>query len=171
MNRATLGYMWEEFRLINGVTLRVIQALPKDKIDAHPIPNMRTPKELVAHMGTMMKTVTEGVAKGAIAADEKAESGAGLKSHEDMVRYIQDCWKAADRTVKSLTDAQLQAMVKTPWGMDFPGHVCATIVYDEHLHHRGQLYAYLRALGVEPPFMWDFENSAPEFQPRAAQKA
>jgi uncharacterized damage-inducible protein DinB len=163
--------MWEEFRLVNGITLRAIQALPKDRIDAHPIPGMRTPKELVAHMATTMRTVIEGVTKGSITADETADSGAALKSHDDMVRYVQDCWKAADKAFHSLTDAHIQAMVKTPWGMDFPGHTCVAIVYDEHLHHRGQLYAYLRALGAEPPFMWDFENSAPEFQPRAVQKA
>jgi uncharacterized damage-inducible protein DinB len=132
---------------------------------------MRTPKELVAHMATMMRTVIEGVTRGVITADEKDESGAALKSHEDMVRYLEECWKAADRAFPTITDAQLQAIVKTPWGIDFPGHVCVTIVYDEHLHHRGQLYAFLRALGVEPPFMWDFENNAPEYRARMAQKA
>ena len=171
MNQAILGYMWEEFRLINGITLRAVQAIPKEKIDARPIPGMRSPKELVAHMATMMRDVTVGATRGAITSDEGGDSGARIQTHDELVRYLQDCWKDADRAARSLTDAQLQAMVKTPWGMDFPGHACVAIVYDEHLHHRGQLYAFLRALGVEPPFMWDFENSAPEYQPRAAQKA
>jgi len=70
--------------------------------------------------------------------------------------------------VQSLTDEKITRMVKTPWGESFPGFVCVQIIYDEHLHHRGQLYAYLRQLGIEPPFMWDFEHNAPEFQPRAA---
>ena len=39
--------------------------------------------------------------------------------------------------------------------------------FDEHLHHRGQLYAYLRAIGVVPPFIWSFDDNAPEYQPRA----
>lgn len=171
MNKATCGYMWEEFRNINGITLRAVESLPKDRIDARPIPGMRSPKELVAHMATMMKNVIEGVGRGVIRSEEEAESGAALKTHDDMVRYLRDCWKAADRAFHATTDAQLAATVKTPWGIDFPGHVCVTIVYDEHLHHRGQLYAYLRALGVEPPFMWDFENNAPEYRPGAAQKA
>ena len=41
------------------------------------------------------------------------------------------------------------------------------IIYDELLHHRGQLFAYLRAMGVEPPFMWSFEDNAVEFRPKA----
>lgn len=171
MNRSIVGYMWEEMRLINGITLRVIHAIPEDKIDARPIGQMRSPKELVAHMYTSMRTVAEGISTGSITEDARAESGAELRSRDDMLRYARDCWNAADRVMPTLTDAQIQALVKTPWGADFPGHVCATIIYDEHLHHRGQLYAFLRALGAEPPFMWDFENSAPEFRPRVAEKA
>lgn len=171
MNRSIVGYMWEEMRLINGVTLRAIAAIPKDKIDAHPIAGMRSPKELVAHMYTSMRTVAEGIGKGGVTDDERADSGVELRTLDDMLRYARDCWKAADRVMPTLTDSQIQAMVKTSWGSDFPGHVCATIIYDEHLHHRGQLYAFLRALGAEPPFLWDFENSEPEFRPRVAEKA
>ena len=28
--------------------------------------------------------------------------------------------------------------------------------YDEHWHHRGQLYVYLRLLGKEPPNLYDY---------------
>ena len=28
--------------------------------------------------------------------------------------------------------------------------------YDEHWHHRGQLYSYLRLLGKEPPMLYDY---------------
>ncbi len=169
MNKAQVGGMWDHMRTINGITMRAIQAIPKDQIDSRPVRDMRTPKELVAHMYAAMNSIAEGIVKGSIAPEEKMESGAAIKSHDDLVRFASDCWKSADKAVRSLTDAQIGATVKTPWGMDFPGFVCVNIIYDEHLHHRGQLYAYLRQMGIEPPFMWDFENSAPEFQPKAAQ--
>ena len=62
-------------------------------------------------------------------------------------------------------------MAKTPYGRDMAGEALMGITEDEFLHHRGQLYAFLRALGAEPPFLWDFEHNAPEYQPKAAQKA
>jgi uncharacterized damage-inducible protein DinB len=34
-------------------------------------------------------------------------------------------------------------------------------VYDEHLHHRGQLSVYLRLMGKELPFAYDYENNEP----------
>lgn len=171
MNKEQLGPMWDHFRTINGITLRAIQAIPKDKIEHRPVKDMRSPKELVAHMYETMRAVTEGVSKGTIVTDEGKASGAAIKTHDDLVRFAADCWKASDKTIRSLTDNHLASTVKTPWGMDFPGHICVNIIYDEHLHHRGQLYAYLRQMGIEPPFMWDFENNAPEFQQKAPQSA
>jgi uncharacterized damage-inducible protein DinB len=171
MHKDTIAGMWDSLRQIHGITLRATQALPRDRIDDRPIQKMRTPKELVAHMYTMMRDVTGGVVNGEFTSDDAAESGAGIHTHDELVRYVRDCWSASDRAVQSLGEAQLAGMVKTPWGAEFPGFVCIHILYDEHLHHRGQLFAFLRALGAEPPVLWDFENNAPEFRPRAAQKA
>ena len=55
--------------------------------------------------------------------------------------------------------------------MTFPGFVAISVIQDELLHHRGQLYVYLRAMGREVPKMWDFAGNAPEFQPRQEQLA
>jgi uncharacterized damage-inducible protein DinB len=172
MNKAALSQYWDHFRTINGITMRAIQALPKDKIDSKPCNEMRTPKELISHIYYTMTSVAEGAVKGEIElTDEKdAAAAAKLKTHDDIIRFASESWKAADKAVQSMTDAQIAATVKTPWGVSFPGFVCVNIIYDEHLHHRGQLYAYLRQLGVAPPMMWDFENNAPEFQPKQVQK-
>ena len=170
MNKAQLGRWWDHFRTVNGITLRGIKAIPKDKIESKPCKDMRTPKELIVHMYTSMPAIAEGITQGEItwSDEDDKKAAAGLTSLEDLLRYASDGWKATDRAVQSLTDEKITRMVKTPWGESFPGFVCVQIIYDEHLHHRGQLYAYLRQLGIEPPFMWDFEHNAPEFQPRAA---
>ncbi|HEY2923975.1 MAG TPA: DinB family protein [Candidatus Eisenbacteria bacterium] len=170
MNKAQLGQWWNHFRTVNGISLRAIQALPKDKIDAKPCKDMRTPKELVVHMYNAMRSVADGTAKGEItwSDDEDTKVVSGIRSLDELLRFANESWKATDASVQSLTDDQIAGLVKTPWGESFPGFVCVQIIYDEHLHHRGQLYAYLRQLGIEPPFIWDFEHNAPEFQPRMA---
>lgn len=170
-----LGYvhgLWEEMRLVNGITMRAIEAIPANKLDAKPIPNMRTPKELVTHMYCMLKGVSDGMAKGEIKEWDEEGAMKPIKSADDLLRFARENWSAANKTIQGLKEAQATALVKNPWTESpFPGFACAQIMFDEHLHHRGQLYAYLRALGAEPPFMWDFENSAAEFQPRQPQKA
>jgi len=39
----------------------------------------------------------------------------------------------------------------------YPGYGYSHILYfiDNEIHHRGQAYVYLRALGIEPPFFWE----------------
>lgn len=173
MNRNDMLAWWDHFRTINGITLRIIQSVPKDKMDTRLVKDMRTPKELISHMYLTMREMAEGATRGEIKLTEEMETAtlAKLKTHDDIVRYAEESWKAADKAVRSMSDAQLNGMVKSPWGMDFPGFVCVNIIYDEHLHHRGQLYAYLRIMGVEPVMMWDFDNNAPEYQRKQAQQA
>ena len=173
MTQAQLAGMWDHLRQINGITVRTVAAFPKDKIDSRPVRDMRSPKELVVHLYTTLRHVVEGAHRGEIEDYEKNEAAsvAALKSQEDLLRFAGECWDAADAAFQKFTDAGCAAMVKSPWGKDFPAFACITIVYDEHLHHRGQLYAYLRTMGIEPPFMWDFAGNAPQFQPKQAQEA
>lgn len=174
MNKAQMSAFWDHFRAVQGITVRAIEAVPRDKVDVRPCKDMRSPRELIVHMYNMMRYVAEGASKGNVGYVDSKDDPVTLekvKTHDDLVRYAHESWGAADRAVSSMSDAQIQAMVPTPWGMPFPGFVCIQIIYDEHLHHRGQLYAFLRQLGVEPPFLWDFENNAPEYRPKQVQQA
>ena len=174
MNKAQMTALWDHFRTVHGITVRAIEAIPADKVDSRPCKDMRTPRELVVHMYNMMRYVAEGASKGNVGYVDSKDDPVTMekvKTLEDLARYARDSWTAADRAVASMSDAQLQAMVPTQFGMPFPGFVCINVIYDEHLHHRGQIYAYLRQLGVEPPFMWDFENNAPEYRPKQVQQA
>lgn len=171
MNLPYIQMLWEDMRLVYGISMRVYQAIPKDKMDSHPIAGMRTPKELIAHMTCTLSAVATGTMKGQIESYEEAEKTFVAKPYDDFMKWVAESWTVADEAVRSMTAEQAQGMVKNPWTTDFPAGVCIQIIFDEHLHHRGQLYAYLRIFGVEPPFMWDFDNSAPEFKPRQHQPA
>lgn len=170
MNQQAMMSMWETVRPSTGIALRAVEALPADQLDAHPIRDMRTPRELVAHLFGMMRGIAEGALRGEILADYDALP-AEVRTREQLVAWCRECWQAADRAAHGMTDAGLAGMVKTPWGVSFPGFVCFGFIHDELLHHRGQLYVYLRQLGVEPPMLWDFEHNAPEFQPKQSAPA
>ena len=64
MNKTMINGMWDHFRTVNGITLRAIEAIPKDKLDSRPCKDMRSPKELVGHMYALMRKIAEGVPKG-----------------------------------------------------------------------------------------------------------
>jgi uncharacterized damage-inducible protein DinB len=174
MNRQTMLQIWDHLRQLHGIGLRVIEAIPADRFDSHPVPNMRTPKELVVHVyDVSIRGIPEGIIRGEVLDTESQEKqiAAGLKSKDQVMAFARECWTAGDRAVAAITDAQLAAEVKTPWGMNFPGFVGLNIIHDEYLHHRGQLYAFARALGAEPPMMWDFAHNEPAYQPKSHAQA
>jgi uncharacterized damage-inducible protein DinB len=161
--------MWDMMRQRHGITLRLIESLPEDKLHTRPIPEMRTPVELIVHTyDVVVKATPEGVVNGKVTADESAEKNIAptLKTKKDLLQFVETCWNAGDKAAKATTDAHLEAMVPTPWGMSLPGFALYGVVNDEYLHHRGQLYAYARALGVAPPMIWDFAGNDTAFQPK-----
>ena len=172
LNKQALMGMWDMQRQRVGIGLRCVEMIPADKFDSHPIANMRSPKELLVHTyGMVMREMTEAVIRGEVKEIDEKGVVAGLKSRDDVLKYCRDCWNASDKAASQITDAQLAAIVKTPWGMDVPGWWILGAQHDEYLHHRGQLYTYLRQMGAEVPMMWDFEHNAPGFQPKQAQQA
>jgi uncharacterized damage-inducible protein DinB len=168
MDKQTLTQMWDQTRQKYGIYLRLLDVIPEDRLHTNPIPGMRTPAQIVAHIsGSIVRDIAQGVAKGAITADEAGEDkiAEGFKTKADTMAFATTCWKQASAAVAETGDAELQAVVPTPWNMSFPGWVGFNILNDEFLHHRGQLFAYARACGQAPPFIWGFAENAPEFRP------
>ncbi len=170
MDKQTLGPVWDQIRQKYGIYLRILDAIPEDRYHSHPVPGMKTPAELVAHVsGTIIRDIARGIAKGSITPDESSEAkaAAGFATKADAIAFARNCWDQANAAVATIGDAQLKAMVPTPWNMTFPGWVGFNILSDEFLHHRGQLSAYARVCGAAPPFIWGFGENAPEFRPAA----
>src|SRR5262252_7964183 len=65
MNKQTVDQMMNRLRLRHGIALRLIEALPEDKLNSNPIPNMRTPAQLIVHLyATVFREMIEGVQRG-----------------------------------------------------------------------------------------------------------
>ena len=168
MKKKTLDRMWDQTRQKYGIYLRLLEAIPDDRYHDNPVQGMRTPAEMVVHTsGVIVRDIARGVAKGEITSDgpPEGEVASGLATKDDVISFAKHCWDEADTAVSGIGDDELSADVPTPWDMTFPGWVGFNILNDEFLHHRGQLYAYVRACGAEPPFLWSFGDNAPQFGP------
>jgi uncharacterized damage-inducible protein DinB len=168
MNKQTLLGQRQYFDMVHGITLRVIGAFADEDLDFRPQPGMRSPRELILHIYGMEKEVSEGVRAGRISKEVEdpaiPESIAGkaalakIKTVSDAQQFARDCHQTANETIAAMTDEDLGRMVEAPYGT-FPAWQFFAFAYDEHWHHRGQLYTYLRLLGKEPPMLYDYENS------------
>jgi uncharacterized damage-inducible protein DinB len=168
MNKQKLTETWDQFRQKYGVYSRLVEAFPEDQYHTHPVRGLRSFAEQVTHTsGTIVRDIAVGVSKGEITATESEEVKAAkeLTTRAAMQAYVKRCWDEANAAVASIDDAKLNAMVSTPWDMRFPGYVGFDIMNDEFLHHRGQLAVYTRIVGAKPPFIWGFQENAPEYRP------
>jgi uncharacterized damage-inducible protein DinB len=165
MNRQGHLANWDQMRLRHGITLRLLEQIPDDQLARRPIAGMRTPVELLVHMYTGLQSMADSTHTGTCASPDEKAIVAGISTKAELRRYVTQAWAAGDKQAQSVTDPQLGSPVKTPWGDTFPGYAMFGVIYDEYLHHRGQLYAFVRTYGIEPVMVWDFEHSAPEFRP------
>lgn len=168
MNKAALLGQRGYFDMVHGVTVRALGALADAELDYRPQPGMRSAKELVYHIYTMEKVVGEGVKLGSMSQElenpvnpehETAKATlAGLDTVAKLQDYARECHRAANEAAQNLTDEELARIVEAPYG-SFPGWQFFVFAYDEHWHHRGQLYTYLRLLGKAPLMLYDYDNN------------
>ena len=168
MNKQALDGFWDQFRQKYGVYLRLLEAIPADRYRSLPVPGLRSAAELAVHVsGTCVRDIARGVATGRVSADEGAEPR--LASELDkagVIAFARQCFDEADVAVGRIGDTELGAMVSTPWQSSWPGWVGFSVMNDEFMHHRGQLYVYARIFGAAPPGMWSFGENAAEFRPK-----
>lgn len=136
---------WQGHR---NLTRRVIEAFPDDKsFTEFSVGGMRPFAELVKEFCLMAQPSLEGLTTGnwpwntdpAPATREEA-----LTKWDAVTQEIEALWP-------KLTSEQLQATHKAFGQWEMPGYGLLLYVIDNEIHHRGQGYVYLRALGVEPP--------------------
>jgi uncharacterized damage-inducible protein DinB len=168
MNRQELLARRDYFNLVHAVTLRAIGALADDELDFRPRSGMRTPRELVFHIYGQEKALAEAAERGQFTLElanrsnpEDASAAAALNALStvtDVLAYAQECHKAAEAIFRSMSNEEIARPVESPFGT-YPASQYFLFAYDEHWHHRGQLYTYLRLLGKEPPMLYDYPAS------------
>jgi uncharacterized damage-inducible protein DinB len=148
-SKALLNH-WQGHRRL---TRRVIEAFPEDKLFTFAVGGMRPFSEMVKEFLKMTEPIAHGVATG----QWKEYSGDlnSARTKADLLRL----WDEATEKLNAIwptIPAHRFAEVDKAFGQ-WENSGINTILYgiDNEIHHRGQGYVYLRALGVEPPPFWE----------------
>lgn len=134
------------------VTRRVIEAFPEDKLFSFSIGSMRPFSEMVMEFIKMAVPIAKGVATGEWVSWERSTTP-GTKAE------LLALWDEATENLNAVwptIPAHRFAEKDKAFGQ-WEGTGINTILYaiDNEIHHRGQAYVYLRALGIEPPAFYD----------------
>ena len=145
----TLLKNWQGHRRL---TRRVIEAFPEDKLFTFSVGGMRPFAELATEFIRMAVPIVDGVATG-----EWQEYNKGTKpaTKAELLSLWDEQTAELEEKFAQIPPRRFSAVDKA-FGQ-WEGTGLATIQYaiDNEIHHRGQGYVYLRALGIEPPHFWE----------------
>jgi uncharacterized damage-inducible protein DinB len=138
---------WENVRKL---TIRVFDQFPHDKFDFRPVDSVRSVAEqfdhiLVVELYSRIGILTE-------VWDLSPFKGERDLSRENLREKLYNENKKTLGLLRMLPEGRFIKTYETPFGT-ISGEAAIYVALDEEIHHRGNLYTYLRLLGIEPPQM------------------
>lgn len=141
---------WQGHR---ALTRHVIVAFPEKDFFEFSIGGMRPFSKLTSELLSIAVPALKGIVNRA----EKPYSEEETETLTTKAQYLQKWDEATEEINQYFKQIPIEDFEKTfnLFGQyEFP--IIENIFYfiDNEIHHRGQGYVYLRALGIEPPFFW-----------------
>ena len=139
---------WQGHRRL---TRRVIDAFPEDRLFSFSVGGMRPFGALALEMITMAVPMV----RGAVSGEWSASSSRDPRPKQEVLRLWDESTEQLNALWPQISPQRFQETL-TAFGQ-YTGVVHDLILYviDNEIHHRGQGYVYLRALGIEPPAFYD----------------
>jgi uncharacterized damage-inducible protein DinB len=139
---------WQGHRRL---TRRVINAFPDDQLFTFSIGGMRSFGALAMELQSMALPMIRGLATG----DWNTSPDRGPRPKAELLQLWDEATPQIDAIWKQMPPERFHESA-TAFGQ-YPGTVHDLVLYviDNEIHHRGQGYVYLRALGIDPPPFYD----------------
>lgn len=136
-----------------NLTRRVIEVFPEKEFFEFSIGGMRTFAELTSELLAIGVPGMKGIVKREVTPYQEDTTKATSKAE-----YLEKWDKATSEISHYWSQLKVEDLSETfnLFGQyEFP--VIDNILYfiDNEVHHRGQGFVYLRALGIQPPFFWE----------------
>ena len=145
---AALLAHWQGHR---RVTRRVIAAFPAEEFNSLSIGGLRPFSGLASEILGMAVPTAHGVHTN----DWKAYEEIHVSTPAEALTKWDEQTPELDRIFSQIPIEKFQETVTAFGQWTMPVHDLFFYVIDNEIHHRGQGYVYLRALGIEPPPFWD----------------
>jgi uncharacterized damage-inducible protein DinB len=129
------------------VTRRVIEAFPDDQLFTFSIGGMRTFGALAMEILTMSVPLVRGMVNG----DWNASWDRAELPKREVLRLWDEATEEINALWPQIPPQRFQEQMVAFGQFPGVGYTLVLYIIDNEIHHRGQGYVYLRALGIEPP--------------------
>jgi uncharacterized damage-inducible protein DinB len=141
---AALLEHWQGHRRL---TRRLIEAFPEDQLFTYSLGGMRSFGTMALELISIGAPMVRGMATG----DWQSFADRDPLPKAEVLRLWDEATAEIDALWPQLAPGAFQETF-TAFGMyEGAGHYLVLYAIDNEVHHRGQGYVYLRALGIEPP--------------------
>jgi uncharacterized damage-inducible protein DinB len=147
MDKSNFLRYWHNVRQL---TVKLIDEFPADSFDFRPAPEIMTVYQLFKHIIQVEIYIREGFLTGNWEVKDTVGSNMFVKELLKE-RLISENQKTI-RLLSELPEGKFLKIRETPLG-NVSGEILLLVAIDEEIHHRGNLYTYLRCLGKVPPRM------------------
>jgi uncharacterized damage-inducible protein DinB len=143
----TPGQLQAHWQGHRRLTRRVIAAFPEDQLFTFSVGGMRPFGALAAEMLGMAVPTLRGILTG----EWQQYAGSNASSREEVLRLWDETTAEIDALLPTVPVESFQTTMTAFGQWTMPMYELLAYVIDNEIHHRGQGYVYLRALGIEPP--------------------
>lgn len=149
--KTVADFLIADFQNEMQTTLRVLAAVPNGHLDYRPDPKSKSALGLVRHLALEDEWLLNCIANGEFTHPPDDSDACGIMSPADGVsRYQQGVPAALDR-VRAMSGEKLTNVIDLLGMIQAPGINFLAMTTKHSVHHRGQLSAYLRAMGGTVP--------------------
>lgn len=131
-------------------TVRIIQAIPPEKMDWAYAPGKFTFADLIRHIAAIERHVFLEVIQG----NKPTYAGCGKEladGYDQVMAYFYEMHQQFVETLQGISDADLQKPVTTLNGLTTTAANFLRALIVHEVHHRAALCIYLNLIGVESP--------------------
>lgn len=148
----TIGdFLIADFEHEMQTTLKVLEAVPADRLDYQPDAKSATGLGLIRHLPTVDAWLLNSIADGAFHGPPDQSEACGIFTPEHSIACYKERVGAALDRVRGLSAEQLGGIIDFFGMMQLPAVSILQLTIKHSVHHRGQLSAYLRAMGGRVP--------------------
>jgi uncharacterized damage-inducible protein DinB len=143
-----IATMWEsEFQ----ATCQVLAAVKDDGRDYKPDPKSRTAWELATHLATADVWFVESIVNGAFVWNPEAAKSSQFENVSALVEFYKKTFPEKLATLRAVPPEKMTEVLDFFGFMKMPRAQFVVFASNHSIHHRGQLAAYLRAMGSKVP--------------------
>jgi uncharacterized damage-inducible protein DinB len=138
------------FERIRARTRRVIERIPRDRIDWTHSEGKFTFADLIRHIGATERYMFAENVRGR----KSCYPGHGselAQGYDEVLRYLDECHRQSIDIFVKLSNKDLLSKCQTPGGHPITVWKWLRAMVEHEIHHRGQIYMMLGILGVDTP--------------------